>query len=74
MTGLEFAREVMAIRPEMPVIITSGYVRPEDQVKAQQLGVRDFILKPSTADQLATALDLLLLDRGATHATKIKST
>ncbi len=74
MTGLEFAREVMAIRPEMPVIITSGYVRPEDQVKAQQLGVRDFILKPSTADQLATALDLLLLDRAATHATKIKST
>jgi two-component system, cell cycle sensor histidine kinase and response regulator CckA len=71
MTGLEFAREVLAIRPSTPVVVTSGYVRPEDQVKAQQLGIRDFILKPVTADQLATTLDQLLQDRAESHSSKI---
>jgi PAS domain S-box-containing protein len=73
MTGLDFAREVLAIRPGTPVVITSGYVRPEDQVKAQQLGIRDFILKPTTADQLATTLDQLLQDRTETRSSKITS-
>jgi len=73
MTGLDFAREVLAIRPGTPVVITSGYVRPEDQVKAQQLGIRDFVLKPTTADQLATTLDQLLQDRAETRSSKITS-
>jgi CheY-like chemotaxis protein len=71
MTGIEFAREVLAIRPGTPVVVTSGYVRPEDQVKAQQLGIRDFILKPATANQLATTLDQLLQDRTESHSSKI---
>jgi CheY-like chemotaxis protein len=74
MTGLEFAREVLAIRPGIPVVITSGYVRPEDQLRAQQLGIRDFILKPTTADQLATTLDQLLQERVETPSSKITST
>ena len=74
MTGLEFAREVLAIRPGVPVVITSGYVRPEDQLRAQQLGIRDFILKPTTADQLATTLDQLLQERVETPSSKITST
>ena len=74
MNGLDFARAVLAIRPEIAVVITSGYVRPEDQEKAQNLGIRDFILKPSTADQLAKALDHLLQQRAEEVVPKVKDT
>jgi PAS domain S-box-containing protein len=63
MSGLDLAREALAIRPDLTVVITSGYMRPEDQTKAEKLGVRDVILKPTTANQLATKLDKLMQER-----------
>jgi hypothetical protein len=32
--------------------MTSGYVRPEDQRAAEDLGIRRIITKPSTLDQM----------------------
>jgi YesN/AraC family two-component response regulator len=74
MSGLELAREALAIRPDLTVVITSGYMRPEDQVKAEQLGVREVILKPTTANQLASKLDKLMQERAEALAAKTKGT
>jgi PAS domain S-box-containing protein len=60
MSGLEFARELLATRPDIPIVMTSGYVRPEDQEKALRMGLRDLLLKPHNADQLARTLDRVL--------------
>jgi CheY-like chemotaxis protein len=60
MSGLEFARELLATRPDIPIIMTSGYVRPEDQEKALRMGLRDLLLKPHNADELARTLDRVL--------------
>jgi len=60
MSGLEFARELLATRPDVPIIMTSGYVRPEDQEKALRMGLRDLLLKPHNSDQLARAVDRVL--------------
>jgi PAS domain S-box-containing protein len=57
MPGFDLVREIFKIRPELPVIMTSGFVRPEDQKTAAQLGVRALILKPNTNDELARLLD-----------------
>jgi CheY-like chemotaxis protein/two-component sensor histidine kinase len=57
MSGFEFARELLATRPDTPIIMTSGYVRPEDQEKALTMGLRDLILKPDTIEQLGRTLD-----------------
>jgi PAS domain S-box-containing protein len=57
MSGFELAREVLAIRPGLPVIVTSGYVRPEYEQEAAGIGVAEIIRKPDTVDQLAEALD-----------------
>jgi nitrogen-specific signal transduction histidine kinase/CheY-like chemotaxis protein len=57
MTGFELAREILAIRPGLPVIVTSGYVRPEYELEAARLGIAEIIRKPDTVDQLAGALD-----------------
>jgi PAS domain S-box-containing protein len=56
MTGFDFARGLLELRPEMPIVVTSGYVRPEDQAKAEELGVRELILKPAPIEDLARIL------------------
>jgi PAS domain S-box-containing protein len=56
MSGADLAREILAIRPDVPVVVTSGYIRPEDEADARVIGVTDVILKPDTIDELAKAL------------------
>ncbi len=52
MSGTELTREILAVRAEVPVIITSGYLRPEDQEVATQLGAVALILKPNSIEEL----------------------
>ena len=74
MSGLDLAREALTARPDLTVVITSGYMRPDDQVKAEQLGVREVILKPTTANQLAGKLDKLMQERAEALTAKTKGT
>jgi CheY-like chemotaxis protein len=60
MPGTEFARQVLQIRPELPVVMTSGYVRTEDRDQALQIGVRELLLKPNTVEGLGEVLHRLL--------------
>jgi PAS domain S-box-containing protein len=53
MSGIDVAREVLALRPTLPVVITTGYVRASDVAATRSLGLRDLILKPDTIDELA---------------------
>ena len=68
MSGFDLAREMRAVRPETPIILTSGYLRPEDQAKVQQLGIQEVLLKPCRADDVACALDRISLARAATNS------
>jgi PAS domain S-box-containing protein len=60
LSGNELAKQVLAIRPQLPVVMTSGYVRPEDRALALTLGVRELVMKPNTIDALGLALHRLL--------------
>jgi PAS domain S-box-containing protein len=55
-SGAELTRAVIAIRPDVPVVWTSGYIRPEDELEAREIGVREVILKSDTIEELAKAL------------------
>jgi PAS domain S-box-containing protein len=57
MSGFELARQLLVIRPDVPIIMTSGYVRPQDEEQAIRAGIRELILKPDTIEQMATTLD-----------------
>ena len=57
--GFELARELLSIRPQLPVVITSGYVRQEDQDAAARIGVAALILKPNTIEELGDTLHRL---------------
>lgn len=60
LSGSELASEILRIRPDIPVVMASGYLRPEDEELARAIGIRELILKPTTTDQLAQILERLL--------------
>jgi CheY-like chemotaxis protein len=59
MSGLDVARELSRIRPDLPVIIISGYVDNELQRMARELGVRRLLHKLHTLDELVEVIDQL---------------
>ena len=57
MSGFDVARAIRARSEVVPVIMMSGYLRPEDRTRAAALGVREILVKPSTVDDLGAAID-----------------
>ncbi len=56
MSGVELAREIMKIRPQIPVFLCTGYSSFVSQQDAKQLGIREFFLKPISAEELSQAI------------------
>ncbi len=55
-SGLEVAQELAALRPELPVYISSGYITEELMLKAQAAGVRGVLQKQNTLEELLPLL------------------
>jgi PAS domain S-box-containing protein len=53
MTGEDLAQAVMSIRPGVPVILMTGFSDVMSREKAEQVGVRAFLLKPASTLQIA---------------------
>jgi PAS domain S-box-containing protein len=56
MSGFDCAKELLETRPDLPIVLTSGYVRPEDEVTARRVGIRAVVTKPAALDQLPEIL------------------
>jgi len=56
LTGLELAREMSAIREDLPVIICSGYSATFREEDARALGVRAYLSKPVPLAELVAAV------------------
>jgi len=54
MTGVELAKELLKIRPEIPIIICSGYTAQISEDDIERIGIREFCLKPMDIKKLAT--------------------
>ncbi|HEX8964488.1 MAG TPA: PAS domain S-box protein [Rhodocyclaceae bacterium] len=46
MTGAELARAMLALRPELPVVLSTGYSTAMDESAARELGIRRLLRKP----------------------------
>jgi len=60
MTGKDLARELIKIRPDIPVILSSGYTESISLEKAKQLGVRHYLMKPIAMKDLAKGIRKVL--------------
>lgn len=56
LSGLDLAREIHVLRPELPVIVMSGYARPEERERAEAAGIARLVLKPISLPALAEVL------------------
>ena len=71
MTGDRLTKEILTIRPEMLVIICTGYSERMSAEKAESLGVRKYLEKPIGVQNLAAALREVL-DTGLIGAVPLK--
>lgn len=46
MPGSEFAKQLLEIRPDIPIILCTGYSSKVDKEKALEIGIREFAFKP----------------------------
>jgi PAS domain S-box-containing protein len=60
MTGVELAKEVLALRPDMPVILCTGFSHLVDADQAKAAGVREFAMKPLTRAEIAKTIRKVL--------------
>lgn len=67
LTGSQLAAVVLHLRPQLPVLLMSGYVSPALAARAQEAGVREVLAKPLVARDIAHALAGALRPGGA-HA------
>ena len=62
MTGLDVVRRVRRLRPDIPVVLVSGFIGEEDLATARVLRVNAVVDKPLTVDTLATEVDRCLTE------------
>jgi signal transduction histidine kinase/ActR/RegA family two-component response regulator len=60
LSGTDLAQEVILVRPDIPVILCTGFSRAVDAKQAQAMGIREFIMKPITKYQIAGAIRRVL--------------
>ena len=54
MTGEKLAVELLKIRPDLPIILCTGYSSQISKEAALRMGIRAFVSKPIVRDELAT--------------------
>ena len=60
MTGTDLARNVLNLRPQFPIVITSGYTGGVSEGFIRELGIRELVLKPLDFQSLAHAINRAL--------------
>jgi len=60
MTGDELAKELIAVRPDIPIILCTGFNHRIDDEKAERLGIKAFLMKPISMDVPAETINQVL--------------
>jgi PAS domain S-box-containing protein len=68
MTGSEFARAIRAVRPDIPILMMTGFVTPALSARAKELDVVEVLSKPLVSRDIARGLDAALHRRAKVAA------
>ncbi|EMS80990.1 sensor histidine kinase [Desulfotignum phosphitoxidans] len=64
MTGVDLAHATLKIRPDIPIVLCTGYSDTIDENMAKAIGFKSFLMKPVGVQQLATCLRKMLNNTG----------
>jgi len=56
MTGKDLAKELMSIRPDIPIILCTGFSEQIDEKRAEEMGINAFVVKPIVMRQMAQTI------------------
>jgi CheY-like chemotaxis protein len=60
MTGARLAQELLRLRPDIPIILCTGFSEVLTREKAREIGLRAMLMKPLAIDELATQVRQVL--------------
>jgi PAS domain S-box-containing protein len=60
MTGIEMARKLLEIRPDLPIILSSGFAERISTDAAKEMGIRELIIKPWSVRALMETIKKVL--------------
>ncbi len=62
MTGSQLSQELLKMRPDIPIVLTTGYSDTMSEETAESLGIREFLFKPVKIGILAHVIQEILED------------
>jgi len=60
MTGVDLAKEMLQIRPDIPIVLCTGYSEMISEVAAKEMGIRAFVMKPLGRQNIARVIRKVL--------------
>ena len=60
MTGVDLAKSMLQIRPDLPIILCTGYSSQISEQKAKAFGIKGFAMKPLARKDIATLIRKIL--------------
>ncbi len=60
MNGISLARAMLAIRPQLPVLLCTGYSESITEKTAKEIGIRQIIMKPVILSEMGALLKTLI--------------
>lgn len=64
MNGVELAKKILSVREDTPIILCTGYSETVSPERAREVGIREFVMKPITRDEMAQAIRRALEQEG----------
>jgi PAS domain S-box-containing protein len=63
MTGAQLAKELLKIRPDIPIILGTGFSELIDEKMAKEVGIRELIMKPYAITNIAKTIRQVLEEK-----------
>lgn len=60
MAGLRLSREILKLRPDMPIIMATGHSASVSAEKAKRYGIKKFLMKPLVRSEVRKAVKEVL--------------
>jgi YesN/AraC family two-component response regulator len=56
MTGKDLGKELMVIRPDIPIILCTGFSEQINKRRAEEMGISAYVMKPIVMGQIANTI------------------
>jgi len=60
MTGMELAEKLLKLRPDIPIILCTGFSERINEEKAKSKGIRAFVMKPVVRHEIANIIRMVI--------------